>query len=357
MISTEELDNIKMNFIIGPGRSGTTLLTTILNEHEDTIAAPEIKHLIFLYSKYKNIKTFTNEFKTDFLEYLKIYLDVKKIEIFNTYSDDMLDFIKVGQKINFAQLVKLGYFLIYKNKTIDSQINFIVDKNPFYTFYYDILIKIFPDAKFLVLIRDYRAYVNSIIQNRPPFSSKRSIYYYAYTWKLYANEINKISIHAREKIMIIKYEDFVLNKEFVVKKVQKFIGLNEEKRVLNFHENMKKGLALTDENIKPFKRMDVKLDELSSPVKSDRIERWKQNLSKKDLEKIEMICGQIGLKFDYELTQPRISRFKSIMYKINGIVAWIRIKLFYIIKSPKIKYLQNKAFYRNKIKALAKKTT
>ena len=48
-------DKINIHFIIGPGRSGTTLLAMIFNNHKDCVSAPEIKHFVYFYKKHKNI--------------------------------------------------------------------------------------------------------------------------------------------------------------------------------------------------------------------------------------------------------------------------------------------------------------
>lgn len=52
-MNLELLDTIKINFIIGTGRSGTTLLVVLLNQLKNCIATPEIHHFIFFI---KNIK-------------------------------------------------------------------------------------------------------------------------------------------------------------------------------------------------------------------------------------------------------------------------------------------------------------
>ena len=40
-----------IHFIIGPGRSGTTLLMMLLNHTKGVIATPEVKHVLFLKNK------------------------------------------------------------------------------------------------------------------------------------------------------------------------------------------------------------------------------------------------------------------------------------------------------------------
>ena len=49
------MESSKINYIIGIGRSGSTLLTTILNAHSSMKAIPEIPISIFFAANYKKI--------------------------------------------------------------------------------------------------------------------------------------------------------------------------------------------------------------------------------------------------------------------------------------------------------------
>ncbi len=75
----KKLDDIKINFIIGPGRSGTTLLSVMLNEYPNCISAPEIHHFVFFYKKYHQVSIITNELVKDVKEFIKLFYSLKKI--------------------------------------------------------------------------------------------------------------------------------------------------------------------------------------------------------------------------------------------------------------------------------------
>jgi hypothetical protein len=357
--SFKSLNDVKINFIIGPGRSGTTLLTTILNQHKHCIASPEIKHIIFFYHKYGKINTFSEKLKHKLLQYLKGYLSVKKLPVFNTFSENMLDFIPLDRKISFKDLMLNVYFLIFKDGKDPKNISVIIDKNPLYTFYVDELKSIFPEAKFLVLIRDYRAYVNSVIQNRPPFTAKRSIYYYAYTWNLYAREIISQSSVLKHQLLIIKYEDFVINQEVYMSQVLDFFRLEKDLSILNFHDESQTLLKVDVEEKLQYDRMVKKLKSLSSPIDPTRINSWQKNLNDSDLKIIEKICGKNGSILGYEKTHSTFSIWVKFKTAILGFPGATRVKLFYLLKSPQIKYWQSSWQYARKLAVLnsSKKVT
>lgn len=78
-MTLEEIDKIKINFIIGAGRSGTTLVTVILNQYNNCVASPEMHQFIYFYKKYKNITHVTQEVKDEYISYLKRFFKHKKM--------------------------------------------------------------------------------------------------------------------------------------------------------------------------------------------------------------------------------------------------------------------------------------
>ena len=56
LYSLSEIRNIPILFIVGKGRSGTTLLSTILDSHPKVASATESRFLLILWQKYKRMK-------------------------------------------------------------------------------------------------------------------------------------------------------------------------------------------------------------------------------------------------------------------------------------------------------------
>ena len=77
-------DKIDIHFIIGPGRSGTTLLAMILNQHPNCISTPELKHFVYFYKKYKGITSINKELLEDLSKYFAVVGVTKKNILFDT---------------------------------------------------------------------------------------------------------------------------------------------------------------------------------------------------------------------------------------------------------------------------------
>ncbi len=221
----KKLDDIKINFIIGPGRSGTTLLVVLLNNQSNCISTPEIHHFIYFYKKYKNIQTVSLDLIEDYKGYLTEFFKYKKNPLIGPMNATLINELRIGEQINYAQFTKLIYLSLYGQKGITNEIHVVVDKNPYYTFHIDKIIQVFPNAKFLALIRDYRAYALSNMQSQKPWISKKSAFYYGHVWNLFLRKIADGKRKHGDAVKIVKYEDLVTNKHQCIKDIMEFFGL------------------------------------------------------------------------------------------------------------------------------------
>ena len=72
----EELRSIPILFIVGKGRSGTTLLSTILDSHPNVASATESRFLLIVWKKYKRVNewnaSLADEFYKDVLKDFRV---------------------------------------------------------------------------------------------------------------------------------------------------------------------------------------------------------------------------------------------------------------------------------------------
>jgi hypothetical protein len=295
----KRLDDIKINFIVGTGRSGTTLLVALLNNLPNCISTPEIHHFIYFYKKYKHLDKVSAELIDDYKKYLTEFFEYKNNPLIGPLNFELIDSLKIDQPINYSQFTKLIYLSLYGEKGIRKEINVIVDKNPYYTFHIDKIIHFFPEAKILALIRDYRAYALSNIQSQKPWITIKSSFYYGNVWNLYLRKITDGKRKYGDSVKIVKYEDLVLDKNKSIKEIMLFFNLSYSEYVFDFHLAMKQ--KITELNMPAqHERMVKKINDLSSPINADRVFAWKKDLLAKDIEKLDYVSGKIGLDYGYQ---------------------------------------------------------
>lgn len=352
----EKLDRIKVNFIIGPGRSGTTLLMNVLNQSKHAVATPEIKHLLFFYRKYKNVSVVSRELISDLNKYLTRAKTSRPIALASPGETSLLDLLIPGELITYSRLSKLFYLSLISDKNDMDSISCIVDKNPYYTFYTAQILEIFPDAKFVVMIRDYRAFILSNRQNQKPFVKIHSIFYYAEVWNLYVNKILSLQKKLGNRIILVKYEEMTENKEKIVEDIVAFLGVEYSPSMMDFHKSITEKLQKKNINLLDYNSGAKKIRDLSSPVNTDRVSAWKTELLPVEIKKADFACSHTGPAMGY---QPctETSSYNLFKYRLTSLPAKLRVMGFKIFDSPIIdhyksllQFKKNKDLFKGTIK-------
>src|SRR5688572_10251408 len=179
-MTIEEINKIPMIFIVGMGRSGTTLLRTIMDAGEECVFASESKIIIHLKQKYNHKKYWSEELLEEFLT--DLYKEIKFRSSWGITKEELrVKFSELPlEKINFPLLCKVIY-LSYPSLYPKNKIRVIGDKNPTYSIFIPELMEIFPDARFIHLIRDYR---DCILSNKKLFK-RQSLFALSQLWKIY----------------------------------------------------------------------------------------------------------------------------------------------------------------------------
>ncbi len=348
-MNLKQLDTISINFIIGHGRSGTTLLLHILNEHPNCIASPEIKHIIYFYKKYNTVKIVSPQLINDLKQYLLLLKQNKRFLLSDPLSYSYLDDLKIGEAITYSQVSKLFYLCLMEGKTSVSEINCIIDKNPYYTFYIDTLTTLFPEARFIATIRDYRAYILSNVQKQSPMQKTLSVFFYGFAWNSYLKRITAATKKHPSKIKIIKYEDFALEKETTVKEITHFFGITYSDHLFNFYKTVEQRVMSKKKVIANFDYALRKIKDLSLPVNTSRLDAWKLQLSAHDIKKADYCCSETGNRFGY-MPVSKISRSAAFLFSLYSLPGRLRVALFDTFDTPAINFLIYRIQIREKKK-------
>lgn len=286
-------------FILGNPRSGTSLFRLMLNSHSLINATPECGFLHWWYKKYADWDS--SCLKTNRLdEYLSDLESSKRIE------DWKMDYALLKDKIiqekpeNYAKLGELVYIFYGEQKGKSAKI--IADKNNYYVNHYQDLHKIWPDAKYILVVRDGRdvacSYLNiETLVTNSPYKPKLStdIKTIAKEWSNNNKNLLDFSESLPEsQFMTVRYEDFVNDSELYLTKVCAFLGVEFEPEMLNyFIKNAK-------EQDEPLSSLDWKKKTLEKPDK-DNIGKYKVELEKESIEEFNVVAKDILQKFNYEI--------------------------------------------------------
>ena len=257
-------------FIIGSGRSGNTLLRSILSGSSDISIPPESYRLPFAIKRFhifsnRNWKYVLSEVLSEFKNCKEFYTwDISLEDVHNRLEN--IDESKRTLSNIFDEL-----FCTYAEKhSLGSKV--WGDKTPMNTLYLNWIGDVFPQSKFIHIIRDGRDVVSSYLK----MGRYDSILEAANRWINSIELAQAFGSKIKENYMEILYEDLVTNPDKSIKEVCAFLDINYNSDILD-HTSQVEKLGDTDKSHHA---------NLSKPISSESIGKWKHNLSESDQESI-----------------------------------------------------------------------
>jgi len=257
-------------FIIGSGRSGNTLLRSILSGNSDISIPPESYRIPFAIKKFH---IFNNRNWEDIVsQVLKEFEDCKE---FYTWEINIKDVQKRLENIEDSKRTLSNIFdelfCTYAEKhSVGSKM--WGDKTPMNTLYLDWIGTVFPHSKFIHIIRDGRDVASSYLK----MERYDTILEAANRWINSIQLAQSFGSKIKENYMEIRYEDLVTAPKDVIKNTCVFLDINYDSKMLDHTKQVEK-LGDTDKSHH---------SNLSKPISSESIGKWKNNLSESDQENI-----------------------------------------------------------------------
>lgn len=164
----------------------------------------------------------------------------------------------------------------------------VMDKSLDSVHYADELLALFPDMLFLNVVRDPRAQINSM--NKAIIHDFDTLIN-AMTW-VKAYETGKaLAMRYPDRVLTIRYEDFVTNQEAVLRKICEFFGITFLPAMLE--------IARSEEAQKISGMSALWESNRFAPIPSN-IDKFKKSLSAEEIEIVETLTGQFMDYYGYQ---------------------------------------------------------
>lgn len=305
-------------FILGRPRSGTTLLKTLFDAHPNVKIPPELPIFLPLYQKFKHVKTWDKGQILSFVDH-----------VFqpNVFDSERFENLKIDRKLFTEDLLKLEYnctiqdLLIKLNEHSFSvfpkqEIRLVGDKNPVYSVYMKRLIRIFPKAWFICIIRDYRDNYVSLknlqgIKLEAPVLTLQ-IARWVYVTKLFLACQNRFP----DRFFIIRYEDLVTKPQESFRELCAFLSIPYVPEVFDYYKKK-------DELMRTFPNPSIEKihKSLMDPVNTGRMDLWKTQLTDLEVKIADQIAGKTAEVMGYSRKTTKFSwkvYFKSLPMAVYG---------------------------------------
>lgn len=313
-----------MTFIVGMGRSGTTMLTNMLNNNPKVISCPENEFIMYSYHYFKN-ENFKNENVIN--NFIKLFDKKfsKTISFWKPESDLKNSIINLNKKTyeNVCKQVYLNYPFANKKK---GNVSHIVDKNPIYSLYLKQLNSIFPKSKYIILARDYR---DNVLSRKKHAENTNSIYTLAESWNYYYENIFKNVIKYNLDYYVLRYEDLVNNPSETLTSLCKFLEIEFDEKMLHFQDLANEIKQYIEKNLpeKEFSKLKTMHHNLENKITENRVNAYQKELTKEDITILDSICSETGAKFNYLPNSKFIKKSLKVIVRKN--LSKLKILIYY----------------------------
>jgi len=275
-------------YIVGSGRSGTSLLRAMLDSHPD-MAIPNETHFVVSggrrRGRYERSDGFDIErLMADFGPLICRELRCELVDIRGALS--------AAEPVTFPDAIRVifSWYAGQRGKTRYG------NKSPVHALAMPELASLFPEARFIHIIRDGRdvalSYVDAPV-------GPQTLEGAALKWRRFVRRAREGGQHAGPgRYLEVRYEALTQQPEDVLRRVCKFIGLEFDDRMLRYHERVEEAFG------GPVPRQHRNLHRPPS-----RVRDWREELTPDAVARVELIAGPTLNELGYARTstQPSLS--------------------------------------------------
>jgi hypothetical protein len=341
-------DRIPFFFILGRPRSGTTLIRTLFDAHPNVKIPPEFPFIPLLARRFRNVKEWDARQILQFVDHLF------KIRSFGHRTIDQLRINRLELTADLLCLEKhinLGEFIKRVNLHTGSwfpklDIHAVGDKNPLYSIFISLLMKLIPDARFICLVRDYRDTYLSMgnVKGRPIEAPLLSLQ--VSRWRYVSRRFLYFQKKHPKRFILVSYEDFVADPVRRFRELTRFLVLPDVPSVFDFHAHRNKIIStFSAETVERFHTS------LMQPVTASRTGLWKSSMTNKQIWEADLIAGKYADMLGYERqyrtwnlflwlkTRPMVlyatllfRLMEASLYLPYGVIRWVSGRIVMLVR-------------------------
>ena len=271
-----------MFFIVGRGRSGSTLLARMLDAHPRIVVAEEALFVMSLAPRYARGAWSERRI-------LKMSRDIWREERMRRWGLDRhaleQRLIGLAPYATFSRLCAEVYAASAEARGRGVAV-LLGDKNPHYALFVPELAALFPEARFLHLLRDYR---DNVLSYRGVAFDISSVGGLAYRWRRYNETILRSELAEPSRFLRVHFEELVAAPATQLARICEFLGVDYASEMLRSHEAPRRAELPWHVNV-------------AGPPDPNLTQKWKSAMSARQLAYADAVCQPLAAQLGYAAT-------------------------------------------------------
>lgn len=266
-------------FLVGMPRSGTTLLVEHLARHPDVIATPETH---FFRSVCRTPSMARKQLSADRAE--ATYIELSK-RLRNAQGVGQRD---AEKRRVFASATSLAAIArtAFRDLLAETKKTVLIEKTPDHGFFTDAITAVFPEARFIFLVRDPRDVALSWL--KVPWNPA-GILWPGIKWGVMARNLSRRAGYDRQHFIVVRYEDLLTNPERILRQLMAFLQLRETR-----FEPSARGTMTFDPDVEHWKARAMQ------PLDPSNRDRWRMEMIPAHLFLFDRLLGRLLDHYGYE---------------------------------------------------------
>ncbi len=275
-------------FFVGCGRSGTTLIRVMLDAHPDMAIPPET-YFVSTFGRHR--RRYERPWGFDSEKLAGDLLRHRWFRMWQVSEDELRRALTDPSPAGLPDATRRLYE-VYAHRRSKSRYG---DKTPAYVLSIGLLAELFPEGRFVHVIRDGRDVARSMLDVR---FGPETLPEAALVWKTRVGRGRRAGkALGPRRYREVRYEALVEDPEGTLRSLCAFIDLDFEETMLRYHERP----DVAQDVGRPQQHRSLSLP----PTKGLR--DWKRDLKGEDLEVFEALAGDLLTRLGYERACPKPS--------------------------------------------------
>jgi hypothetical protein len=312
---------LPIHFILGIGRSGTTLLSGMLHCHPEIISTPENNFLLFSQNVVGDLHQIMNSKTKEQYRDLANRKHNHETSIWGWNKDELSSLLDQKDEISFSRLSTEMYLSYAPEKRPTARM--IIDKNPIYTTQAERIAELYPESLFICLSRHYLNNAASRLRTRQ--KKEEDVVETGLSWVIYNEFMLNLMRLYPDRCIHVRYEDLTGDTENTIRRICNLLKIPfypgmlepEKKSEIIFK---KASENLQTEELEKVSAMHAHLKEKVNPEIGNKS---LEILTPEDKSVLKGICEPTASKLGYKEVQDsvrgeiRLLRFKLLRFKIK----------------------------------------